>query len=224
MKIFIPEKWKNFEEELSEFGRVAVVKKGKIEGSEIIFNGEKVSMVVDAGFRELMETLADLGYDFVALEDFDIKIPKVSSVEEVRKLKNFESLKSLIRKVKETDGAERCGAIGIFVGFVRKTSDKKETVRLEYEEDEELFEKKIEHIEKKLKSNPGIVDVRIFHRTGVLLPGEDIVYVVVMGEHRKDVWKPLEESMNLVKKELPVWKKEVYLDGEIWAHDADYIK
>ena len=74
-------------------------------------------------------------------------------------------------------------------------------------------------IERRLEEYPGVEGVRIYHRTGVLKPGEDIVYVVIMGRHRKDLWKPLAESMEIVKRELPVWKKEVYSDGEVWVHD-----
>jgi len=224
MKIFIPENWESFEEELSKIGKVISIERGEIKSQRIIFDGKKFSVSIDAELNELLELLADLGYDFIAFRDLDVQVPKASSVEEVLVLKDFESLKSLIRKVKKSEGSERCGAIGIFVGFVRKMSNGRETVRLEYEEDEELFEKKIEEIENRLKSYPGIVDVKIFHKTGSILPGEDIIYVVVMGEHRKDIWKPLEESMNIVKKELPIWKKEIFVDGEIWAHDAEYVK
>ena len=155
--------------------------------------------------EKVLDFLADLGYDCAVLKGS-------GSFE-------WETLKSLVEKVKRSKGAERCGAIGIFVGFVRRTSGGKEVEKLEYERYDELYFKKLEEIEEKLKSYPGIVDVRIYHKKGVLKPKEDIVYVVVMGEHRKDVWRPLEESMELIKKELPVWKKEVFTDGEIWAHD-----
>ena len=224
MKVFTPEKWDNFEKELSKIGKVISIERGKIKNRQkVIFDGKKFSVNIDAELNDVLEMLADLGYDFVAFR-FDAQVPKASSVEEVLVLKDFESLKSLIRKVKKSEGTERCGAIGIFVGFVRKMSNGRETVRLEYEEDEEFFEKKIEDIENKLKSYPGVVDVKIFHKTGIILPGEDIIYVVVMGEHRENIWKPLEEGMNIIKKELPIWKKEIFVDGEVWAHDAKYMK
>jgi len=58
--------------------------------------------------------------------------------------------------------------------------------------------------------------VEIFHRTGKVMAGENIVYVAVMGRGRKDVWKALEDAVEGMKKELPVWKKEVFEGGEIW--------
>jgi molybdopterin synthase catalytic subunit len=144
-------------------------------------------------------------------------VPVVSTIKDVMQAENYETLKSMIEKVKAV--GQMCGALGIFVGFVRKISDGKEVLRLEYEKYEEVYTNKLKEIEERLKKYPGIVDVKIYHKTGLLTPGEDIVYVVIMGKHRKDVWRPLEESMEIIKKELPIWKKEVFVDGEIWAHD-----
>ena len=83
------------------------------------------------------------------------------------------------------------------------------------------MKKKVEEIEKKVKDMPGIVNAKVYHKTGILMPGEDIVYVTVMGEHRKDIWEPLKQAVEMMKKELPVWKKEVLEDGEVWVHDKD---
>ncbi|HID66355.1 MAG TPA: hypothetical protein EYP32_05990, partial [Aquificaceae bacterium] len=85
-----------------------------------------------------LEILADLGYDFVIVD----KGPKVETLDDIEKLEDYESLKSLIRKIKATKGAEKCGAIGIFIGYVKKISHGKEVVRLEYERFDELYWKK----------------------------------------------------------------------------------
>uniref|UniRef100_A0A7C3R9K0 Molybdenum cofactor biosynthesis protein MoaE n=1 Tax=Archaeoglobus fulgidus TaxID=2234 RepID=A0A7C3R9K0_ARCFL len=182
--------------------------------------------------RDALETLADMGFDYAAILDFELeleglekglgfRIPKVRSVEEVERAPEIESLKSLVLKTKCVDGVERCGAIGIFVGFVRKESGGKTVSRLEYEAYDEMLNEKVREIEERIKQMPGIVNARIYHRRGILMPGEDIVYVAVMGEHRKDIWEPLKEAVEMMKKELPVWKKEVYEDGEVWVHDAE---
>ncbi len=179
-----------------------------------------------------LETLADLGFDYAAILGFEleleglekglgIKIPKVKSVEEVEKAPEIESLKSIVLKTKCIDGVERCGAMGVFIGFVRKESDGKVVSRLEYEAYDEVLQEKAREIEEKIKQMPGIVNARIYHKKGILLPGEDIVYITVMGEHRKDIWEPLKQAVEMMKKELPVWKKEVYEDGEVWVHDVE---
>jgi len=233
MKVFVPENWDELKGRLSEKGRVVEVRKGDGEEECCAFIGKSFRMTSGAkNIRDALETLADMGFDYAAILDFELeleglekglgfRIPKVRSVEEVERAPEIESLKSLVLKTKCVDGVERCGAIGIFVGFVRKESGGKTVSRLEYEAYDEMLNEKVREIEERIKQMPGIVNARIYHRRGILMPGEDIVYVAVMGEHRKDIWEPLKEAVEMMKKELPVWKKEVYEDGEVWVHDAE---
>jgi len=223
-------------DELARFGRVVEVRKGETEDYCCAILGRSLKMIVEPkNLRDALETLADLGFDFAALVGFDLeaeglerglgfKIPRVSNVEQALSAPEVESLKSLLVKTKCVDGVERCGAIGIFVGFVRKLSGGKVVDRLEYEAYEEVLHQKIREIEEKVKRHSGIVNVRIYHKRGILLPGEDIVYIVVMGEHRGDVWEPLKLAVELMKRELPIWKKEVFEDGEAWVHDTEGSK
>lgn len=227
MKVFITENWEELRDELSKLGKAIIVEKGDIEkGEKIVVGKNKASITAEVDLKDVLELLANAGYDFVALKGFEkeevnigVDVHVASTVEEVLQAEDFETLNSLLRKVKATKGSEKCGAIGVFIGFVRKISDGKEVLRLEYEKYEDVYAEKLKEIEDRLKSYPGVVDVKIYHKSGVLLPGEDIIYVVIMGGHRKDIWRPLEESMEIIKKELPIWKKEVYIDGEMWVHD-----
>lgn len=223
MKVFVPRNWDSLKRDLEKMGKTIVLEKGEAGADEGITLGDgKASIVAETNLHNLLDFLADSGYDFVALKDGNSNFPRVSTVDEVMKTPDHESIKSLISKVKSTPGSERCGAIGIFVGFVREFTGDRKVVRLEYEKNEDIFDNKITEIENKLKSYSGVLEARIFHRTGNLYPGEDIIYVLVMGEHRKDIWEPLENSMDIIKEELPIWKKEVYVDGEMWAHDYYY--
>jgi len=227
MKVFITENWEEISGELSNLGKVILVEKGDTKEEEKIVVGKnKASITAEVDLKDVLELLASAGYDFVALKGFEkeevnigVDVPVASTVKEVLQAEDFETLNSLLRKVKAAKGSEKCGAIGVFIGFVRKISDGKEVLRLEYEKYEDVYAEKLKEIEDRLKSYPGVVDVKIYHKSGVILPGEDIIYVVIMGGHRKDIWRPLEESMEIIKKELPIWKKEVYIDGEIWVHD-----
>lgn len=176
---------------------------------KLICESEDLKLTTTKELGRVLAALAELGYETAILDN---TLASRCSVGEVR------SLGELIDEVK-SENSEFCGAIGVFIGFVRKISGEKEVVRLEYEAYEPVFSEKISEIERRLEEYPGVEGVKIFHRTGVLRPGEDIVYVVVMARHRKDLWKPLAESMEIVKRELPVWKKEVYRDGEVWVHD-----
>jgi len=184
--------------------------------NKLICESEKLTLESSHSLEELMVALSSLGYEGIVLDENLSK----KYIKEYKK--EVKSLPELIAEVKKEKGSELCGAIGIFIGFVRKVSEDKEVVRLEYEAYEPVFSEKITEIEERLKKYPGVEAVRIYHKTGVLKPGEDIVYVVVMGRHRKDLWGPLAESMEIVKRELPVWKKEVYSDGEVWVHDLEH--
>jgi len=185
------------------------------KNGKIICESENLSLTTSHDLERVLHALADLGYESIVLDINMTKLPEWLKAREIKTLQN------LIEEVKKGKGSELCGAIGVFVGFVRKISGSKEVVRLEYEAYEPVFSEKVKEIEKRLKDYPGVEGVRIFHKIGVLKPGEDIVYVVVMGRHRRDLWKPLTESMEIVKKELPIWKKEVYKDGEAWVHDLE---
>jgi molybdopterin synthase catalytic subunit len=60
-----------------------------------------------------------------------------------------------------------------------------------------------------LKKKKGIVDVQIHHLLGEFTVGEDMVYVLVAGSHRKDVFSVLQEAVERYKKEAPIFKKEL---------------
>jgi len=212
MKVFYTKKL-NLKEELEKVGKVFLIKNASSK-VEVTINNSKI----EVDLKDVLEFLANQGYDFVILDN-NVFNAEAESVEEVLNLEDFETLTSLIKNVKKNERSKECGAIGIFVGFVREISDGKRVLRLEYEKFDEIFEKKLREIEENLKKHEGVVDVKIHHKSGVLMPKEDIVYVVVMGKHRKDVWEPLIKSMEIIKKELPIWKKEIFSNGEIWIHD-----
>ncbi len=223
----------SIKEELERRGKVIVIEKGESGKEGVVFGERAVTFtVMPRNLREVLEILADLGYDYALLSGFmkeevsnlGIFIPEVESADEVDNAEDCETLKSIMRKLKGSDGSEFCGAMGVFVGFVRKVSEGREVVRLEYEKYDEIFDRVRAEIEEEIIGFEGVRGVRIYHRVGTLMPGEDIVYVVVMAEHRKHLWEALQKAVELFKEKLPVWKKEVYVDGEIWAHDRDLKK
>ncbi len=58
------------------------------------------------------------------------------------------------------------------------------------------------------KTKKGIIDVQIHHFTGEFEIGEDLVYVLVAGGHRENVFPVLQEAVERYKKEAPIFKKE----------------
>jgi molybdopterin synthase catalytic subunit len=103
----------------------------------------------------------------------------------------------------------KAGAIALFIGVVRGHSAKGEKVEnLKLEAYEEKADEVLTKISNDLKKKPGIVDVQIHHLLGEFDVGEDLVYVLVAGSHRQQVFPVLEEAVERYKQEAPIFKKE----------------
>ena len=129
------------------------------------------------------------------------------------------SLEDLLALVKNNPELSKSGAIATFTGVVRGfTRDGAKVEKLELEAYNEAAEKTLNKICDELKKKPGIVEVLIHHLTGTFLVGEDIVYVVIAGASRKDVFSTLIEAVERYKHEAAIWKKEYLKDGTSrWA-------
>ena len=77
----------------------------------------------------------------------------------------------------------------------------------------------LDRVVEDLKAKEGVLDVLIHHRSGYIETGNDIVYIVVLGAHRSQVFSALSDAIERVKKEVPIWKKELTIDGDYWIHD-----
>jgi molybdopterin synthase catalytic subunit len=119
------------------------------------------------------------------------------------------SLTDILNSMKKTKGFQKAGAITTFVGVVRGENLKGEKVeKLVLEAYEEKANEVLEGICSDLRKKPGIVDVQIHHLLGEFSVGEDLVYVLVAGTHRKHVFPVLQEAVERYKKEAPIFKKE----------------
>ena len=123
------------------------------------------------------------------------------------------SLSELLKSVKEQADFCKAGAIATFVGVVRGETLGGENVEwLELEAYEEQANKVLGGICENLKKREGVVDVQIHHFVGEFSVGEDLVYVVVAGAHRENVFGVLREAVERYKSEAPVFKKEHIVD------------
>jgi len=122
-------------------------------------------------------------------------------------------LSDIIESVKKKPDYNKVGAIVFFIGVVRGETKRGESVeRLELEAYEEKADEVLEKICKDLKAKKGVVDVQIHHFTGEFELGEDLVYVLVAGGHRENVFPVLQEAVERYKKEVPIFKKEYVKD------------
>ena len=93
---------------------------------------------------------------------------------------------------------------------VRESSDEETIEKLELEAYEEKADEDLNEICRDLRKRLGIVDAQISHFIGEFNVSEDLVYVVVAGAHRREVFKVLEEAVLRYKKEAPIFKKEYF--------------
>ena len=138
-------------------------------------------------------------------------MPKSAGVHE----KGTFSMEQMFTDVKKGRDFPKVGAIALFVGVARGNTLKDEKVeKLELEAYEEKADEVLRKICGDLKKNLGIVDVQIHHLLGEFDVGEDLVYVMVAGSHRKQVFPVLEEAVERYKKEAPIFKKELITTGQ----------
>ena len=121
-----------------------------------------------------------------------------------------------------TDGADadRAGAIATFTGRVRARDapDDDRTTHLAFEKYEGVAAERMDVIAAELTDRAGVFDVRMHHRTGVIEAGEDIVFVTVLAGHRREAFRAVEDGIDRLKDEVPIFKKEATEAAEFWVH------
>jgi molybdopterin synthase catalytic subunit len=199
--------------------------------------------------RTLSETLDELApeYDYAVVEGFSsADLPQVvlgghdhrgevvatgetaedvnvgAAVDALRKTEPYETLGSLVARAKRSPDAEKAGAIATFTGRVRakEHDDDEPTEFLEFEKYEGVAAERLDDLRSTLEGRDGVYEVRMHHRTGVVEYGEDIVFVVVLAGHREEAFRTVEDGINRLKDDVPIFKKEVTVEDEFWVHET----
>jgi molybdopterin synthase catalytic subunit len=125
-------------------------------------------------------------------------------------------------EIRKHHDSAKAGAIATFIGIVREDpveSSEGKVQYLEYEAFEEVAIRKLQELRNDLAKREGIVDVSIHHVVDRLGVGDESLIVAVLGTRRKFVFPVLEEAVERVKKEVPIWKKEVTSDNAYWVEN-----
>lgn len=109
------------------------------------------------------------------------------------------------------------GALAVFIGTVRAHSQGREVRHLIYEAYPEMAEAKMREIGKEILERWGLDRVVIVHRVGRLEIGEISVVIAVGAAHRKEAFEACRYCVEALKAKVPIWKKEVFREGEAWA-------
>jgi len=121
-----------------------------------------------------------------------------------------------VQKVIDTASSLGAGAVNVFVGTVRNTAHGKNVLWLEYEAYEAMAVSEIKKIIEEASHRWGLRGWAISHRIGTLKPGEVSVVIAVSTPHRKDSFAACQYIIDNLKEKAPIWKKEVFEDGEEW--------
>lgn len=109
------------------------------------------------------------------------------------------------------------GATVIFEGIVRNHSRGRRTLFLDYEAYEEMALKQLDALAAEACSRFEVRDVAIVHRLGKIEIGETSILIVVASAHRAAAFEACRWLIDTIKRTVPIWKKEHFEDGAVWA-------
>ena len=120
---------------------------------------------------------------------------------------------------------EATGATAVFIGTVRaeaavSENADKPVVKLEYEAHEAMAEERLREIAASARDQWSLARVTAIHRTGSCDLGEPTVVVACSAPHRSAALEACHWIIDEIKKEVPIWKREVYADGSAWVEGS----
>jgi molybdopterin synthase catalytic subunit len=130
---------------------------------------------------------------------------------------------ALVREIIDTEalveGIKRPedGAVAVFEGIVRNHSRGRPTLHLDYDAYEEMALKQMEILAAQALSQFQVRDLALVHRLGRIEIGETSVLIVVASAHRAAALDACRWLIDTLKRTVPIWKKENFADGAVWA-------
>lgn len=109
------------------------------------------------------------------------------------------------------------GAIDIFIGTVRNKTQERTVVRLDYEAYDSMAIAQMRKLAEETATKWPVLGMAIHHRKGILQIGDIAVIIAVATPHRKEAFEACKYTIDTLKDRVPIWKKEVFDDGETWV-------
>lgn len=120
--------------------------------------------------------------------------------------------------------APQCGAIATFSGTTRDTFQGKTVLELRYEAYVPMAIRCIKSICSSARSAWNLDSVAVAHRLGPVPVGESSVFIAVSSVHRADALDACKFLIDEIKASVPIWKKEVYTNGEVWKENSEFLE
>lgn len=112
------------------------------------------------------------------------------------------------------------GAVVTFVGTVRDHARGKRVLSLEYEAYPEMAERMLRQISEEIRARWEVCKIAVVHRVGRLQVGEVSVVIAISSAHREEAFEACRYAIDRIKAIVPIWKKEIYKDGECWIGEG----
>ncbi|XP_050373055.1 molybdopterin synthase catalytic subunit [Argentina anserina] len=119
--------------------------------------------------------------------------------------------------------APEAGAIATFSGTTRDTFDGKTVVELRYEAYVPMAIRCMKSICSLARASWNLVSIAVAHQLGPVPVGKTSVFIAVSSVHRVDSLDACKFIIDEIKASVPIWKKEVYANGEVWKENSEFL-
>lgn len=127
-----------------------------------------------------------------------------------------------INRVMQSVQDPGAGGVAAFIGTTRNRSNGKSVLALEYDAYVPMALKLMSRIASEAKTRWAVQKISIVHRIGRLEIGEASVAIAVSSVHRKEAFEACRYAIDTLKKEVPIWKKEFFENGEVWVDESTH--
>lgn len=131
---------------------------------------------------------------------------------------NITSQKLNIQECYDLVKDDSCGGIALFIGTVRNNTQDKKVTLLDFSTYKPMAIKELIKIAESAISDFEILKIAIHHAEGELHIGEIPVIIAVSAAHRKAAFAACQFAIDTLKETVPIWKKEHFVDGEVWVN------
>ncbi|KAJ1400469.1 Molybdopterin biosynthesis MoaE [Sesbania bispinosa] len=119
--------------------------------------------------------------------------------------------------------APQAGAIATFSGTTRDTFEGKTVLELRYEAYVPMAIRCIKSVCSSARASWNLHSIVVAHRLGTVAVGETSVFIAVSSVHRADALEACRYLIDEIKATVPIWKKEVYSNGEVWKENTEFL-
>ncbi len=114
-----------------------------------------------------------------------------------------------------------CGAVAIFTGVVRDSSEGRPVTRLEYSAYDRMATDEMRRVAEEIAAENQHVRLYAVHRTGDLAVGDVAIVCAAASPHRREAFRAAQALIDRIKERVPVWKREHGPDGAVWVGWVD---